>query len=345
VAAASHRIVFAGALLASVMLVGRPAPAQDDKARADALYKEGAALLKAEQLEEACSKLEESQKLDPAIGTLGLLAFCREKQGRTATAWRMYQDAADMAAEVGQKKRKKAAEQAAKRLEAKLSKLTIEVESPLDNLEVRRDGEVVKRPLWGTPVPVDPGNVEVTAWAPGYEAFQKTIEVAGDGATVTLAIPPLVKAKAEPSVTPLPEKPEKPKSEKPKSGATEGERDMTLIYVAAGVGGAGVLAGTFFGWRAGKKNDESKDYCRDNGVDCYPKGVELRDSAFTAARWSNITFAIGAAGLGAAAYLYFSGYGKPGGEKKAGSHSAPFSVGAAPAHRGRGATAVLQGSF
>jgi serine/threonine-protein kinase len=336
--------VLACALFASAMLLGSPAAAQDDKARADALYKEGASLLKAEKFEEACSKLEESQKLDPAIGTLGLLAFCREKQGRTATAWRMYQDAADMAAEAGQKKRRRAAEKAAQRLEATLSKLTIQVKSPIDGIEVRRDGEVIKRPLWGTAIPVDPGSVEVTAWAPGYEAFQKTIEVAADGASVTLEIPALVKAKE--TAAPPPEPPKQPdKPKEPKPAVKEGPRDMTLIYVAAGVGGAGVLAGTFFGWRAGKKNDESMDYCRDNGVDCYPKGVELRDSAFTAAKWSNITFAIGAAGLGAAAYLYFSGYGKPTSEKKGAAHSAPLGFGAAPATRGRGASAVLTGSF
>jgi hypothetical protein len=325
-------------------LLSVPARAKDDKARADTLYKEGAALLKEEKLEEACSKLDESQKLDPAIGTLGLLAFCREKQGRTATAWRMYLDAAEMAGQAGQKKRKKAAEQAAKRLESTLSKLTIEVDSATEGIEVRVAGEVIRSPLWGTPMPVDPGSIEVTAWAPDHEAFQKTVEVGKDGANIVVKVPPLKAAQAE--TAPPPHKPLGPKAPKaPKTEQASGERDMTVIYVAAGVGGAGILAGTFFGWRAGKKNEESKDHCLDNGVDCYPKGVELRDSALSAAKWSNISYAVGAAGLGAAAYLYFSGYGTKPAETKGEARALPLTLGVAPASRGRGGAAVLHGAF
>jgi hypothetical protein len=87
------------------------------------------------------------------------------------------------------------------------------------------------------------------------------------------------------------------------------------------------------------------DHCRPNGVDCYPRGVELRESALTSAKWSNITYAVGAAGLGAAAYLYFSGHGQPSDESKRARRPQRLTVGIAPSARGRGGAAVVQGAF
>ena len=61
-----------------------PAPART----ADALFNEGTALLKAGKLDEACGKLAESQSTEPAIGTLGLLAYCHEQSGKLDCAAR-----------------------------------------------------------------------------------------------------------------------------------------------------------------------------------------------------------------------------------------------------------------
>ena len=60
------------ALLAGLAAVN-PCAAQStsgDKAAAEALFDQGVSLLRGRRYKEACEKLETSQKIDPAVGTL-----------------------------------------------------------------------------------------------------------------------------------------------------------------------------------------------------------------------------------------------------------------------------------
>jgi len=61
-------------------------------AAAEALFQEGRALLMAGKAEQACPKLEDSQRLDPATGTLMALALCHEQEGKLASAWAAFAD-------------------------------------------------------------------------------------------------------------------------------------------------------------------------------------------------------------------------------------------------------------
>src|SRR5450432_3316906 len=70
------------------------AQSADNKVQAEALFEEGRQLMDQKKYEEACKKLEGSQKLDPGAGTLLNLAACYEQNGQTASAWVTYKDAA-----------------------------------------------------------------------------------------------------------------------------------------------------------------------------------------------------------------------------------------------------------
>ena len=79
---------------------------------------------------DACPKLEESQRLDPGIGTQFNLAVCYEQVGRTASAWSTFLDVAGAARAAGQTEREKVARQRATALEPRLIRLTITAPVP-----------------------------------------------------------------------------------------------------------------------------------------------------------------------------------------------------------------------
>jgi serine/threonine-protein kinase len=169
---------------------------------------------------EACPKLEDSQRLDPGIGTLYNLADCFEHVGRTASAWSRFREVAGQAVASGQASRADVARGRAQALEPKLVRLTVEVapENADMGAEVTRDGTVLLRSLWGTGVPVDPGKHTIAASLQGQKAWEQVVEVGAKNVTVSIpklapistpraippSAPPVETAKPQPSVAVAP---------------------------------------------------------------------------------------------------------------------------------------------
>ncbi len=174
-----------------------------DAAAAQALFEQGKKLMAEKKYAEACPKFEESQKQDPGLGTQTNLAICYESMGRTATAWSLYLDVASQAKATNQADREKKARDAAKALEPKLAKLTIQVDSPAASIEVKRNGEPVNQAMWGTPIPVDPGEIKLTAIAPDRKLWEKSVTIDKPGET-TVTVPALEKGKPPAGYYPAP---------------------------------------------------------------------------------------------------------------------------------------------
>lgn len=78
-------------------------------ATAQALFEQGRALVIKGRAETACPKFEESQRLDPGLGTQFNLADCYERLGRLASALELFTKVTATARETGQIQREQVA--------------------------------------------------------------------------------------------------------------------------------------------------------------------------------------------------------------------------------------------
>lgn len=289
-----------------------------DKAAAEALFDAGKKALADGHYPEACRKLEQSQALDPGIGTLLYLADCYERVGRTASAWATFRQAASEARAEGQSARARIGTDRADKLEPRLSKLTIEVsaeDTSIEGFSLQRGKDKVERALFGVAIPVDPGQIDLQASAPGYKSWQETVAVGADAAKVVVKVPPLEKEAVAPAPAPAPPPTAEPvpppaptPAKVPAAPADTGSVGSTqrTIGIAAGAAGlVGIGIGSFFGLKAMQKNHDAKDLCPQNQCTS-PDGVTLTDDARSAATASNIAFGIGGALLVGGVVLYFT---------------------------------------
>jgi hypothetical protein len=159
---------------ALAVLCMSPAPAQ--AADAEALIKEGKALLADKKIDEACQKFEEAQKASPGPAALIELGLCHEKQGKLATAWAELVDAEADARKIGRADLESRARGNNRALEPKLPRVTINA-AKTPGLEIAIDGQKVDPGALGKGRPVDPGEHKITASAPGYKPWETSVSL------------------------------------------------------------------------------------------------------------------------------------------------------------------------
>jgi serine/threonine-protein kinase len=233
------------------------------------------------RFEEACVKLEESQSLRSGIGTQFNLAECYEKTGRTASAWSLYLRVASETKALGQAEREQVARTRSAALEPRLSRLTIEVSSPAPALEIELDGAKMTAGTWGIATPLDPGDHQLVARAPGYQSWSGMAHVEAEAGT-TISVPALVALAPEAE----PDAPSQPAETSQDLPAGEGTRAQSnaLPYVIGGVGVAGVVIGGLLGLSVLDKNGEAKEICADRPTACPREEIERHDELTRAAR-------------------------------------------------------------
>jgi hypothetical protein len=257
-------LLFVTCALAAAVSSRRARASGDDVATAQLLFDEGRRRMAQGDFANACPKLAESQRLSPAVGTEFNLADCWEHVGKLASSWDAFLDVADLTHRRGEAEREQAARQRADALAARLGRLSIEVPAlrRIAELEVRRDGELVRDALWGIAVPVDAGDHRVEARAPGRRPWSAVVHTQ-DGQTASVTVPDLPAAPRavaiDPgdgaSVAPPPAPPVLPPVVTPLPGADHTAAFVVLgaAVVLAGVGIAGVVE------HGGQVNDYNAD--------------------------------------------------------------------------------------
>ncbi|MBK9000871.1 MAG: hypothetical protein IPM35_34560 [Myxococcales bacterium] len=268
--------------------------------KADALFKEGRALMKSGNFETACPKLEESYRLDPAAGTGINLGDCFEKQGKVASALLAYQAARALLKpgdpRIGPVEKEIAA------LDKRAPRLTIKLAPGApDGTTVKRDGREVEASKLGVPVAVNPGKLKVVVSAPGRGSASFRVTLV-EGQTRELVVEPgeQTSGQQEPtgrvSTTRTPTNHHVGESSPPIAG-----------YVLMGVGAVGLAVGIYTGREAQERLDRVKKNCP-RKVCRNQEDVDAADEGRALNTLSYVGWTVGIVGLASSAsyFLFFS---------------------------------------
>ena len=270
-----------------------PSRAVHDPAAAEALFRAGRDLLQESRLEEAYAKFEESYRLDPTAGALLNQGECREREGKMASAWALYQQAATLADVQGKPDTLEVASLRQRVLEPDLSYLTFHVAKAVPGLEVKRDSVLVGAAQFDLSLPVDPGRHIIVAQAPGYESIQYAVIIHEKRDRQVVNIPALKERPISQvaSVAPQP---------RPMAPAPSPPTIEPWPWLLAGVGATSLVVGSVSGLLSIHENNYMKSHCPDR-QNCDVQ-VHLaqgrRDTEYNIA-W--VTLPIGVAALGGAA--------------------------------------------
>jgi hypothetical protein len=302
------RLLVPLALAASTVVVspawaqtaGAPAPgsgggsATDNRALAEMLFFTARGLMEAGRVSEACAKLSESYRLDPAAGTLLNLAVCHEKEGKIASAWGEFRQSIADARKNNRPDREKLATERVAAIEPDLPFLTITVPDQvrkIPGLVISRNGVPLNAAAWSTELPVDPGDVEIEERAPDYKPRTLKLTIANKQHS-TIAAEPL-------ELAPIFRPP-------PPYWTTK--RTVGAILFGAGLVSAGV--GTYYGVTALNFKSSSDQNCPNDlagNQRCTQSGVTDMNNASTAAWVADFTIGAGAAAALVGAYLFLTG--------------------------------------
>jgi len=288
----------APACIALVWLAPKAAAA-DEPARAEQLFQAARALVEKGDYASACPKLEESSKLEPAVGTQFNLADCYEHVGRTASAYTLFRQVAAIARAAGKFERERSAKERAAKLESNLARVHVTVEAPAPGIDVRLDDAPIEHGAAAGAVPVDPGKHVLRASAPSRTPWESELTALA-GKTAEVVVPELVdptprsRAPAPPPVT---------------ADAPPPRTQRTIALVTGGVGVAGLVVGAVAGAVALSGRSDAERQCPEATYHfrCPTQaGADAWSSAASAGTVSTIGFIAGGILLAGATTLWLT---------------------------------------
>jgi hypothetical protein len=333
---ALQRSVFATAGLLAAISFGVVARAESgaDGAAAKALFDQGRKLVAEGNYDAACEKFEASLEHLNGTGTRFNLADCEERRRHYLRAQALFLEVAEQAREAGQPEREQVARDRAAALESKLSRLTVELQTP--EVEFELDGRPVSNETLIAPVLVEPGRHRISAKRPGKEPWTSEINVPRSGLFVVVKVPRLEDAGSSaapptPANVPASATAGAPNSAEVKSqvprdlaarrplpsseavpSTARNAQARTAQRVALVLGGIGVgalLTGATFGLQYLSSNHDAKGVCP-SSKDCTSDEVAMHqtflDDTKTKRTWAYVGLGVGTAALAGAAAVYFT---------------------------------------
>jgi hypothetical protein len=276
-------------VLATSVALGQPR----DAPAAEVLFREGRAAFDRGDFATARSRFGESQRLDPAAGTLLNLAMAEARLGDVTRAWEHAKAAVDSLPPGDD--RIAIARGLYDELDRRVPRLRVVLAAgaPPGTRVVRDDVELREGSL-GVALPIDPGEHVLRVVAPGRDERRIPVS-AHEGATIDLAVEPGPATAAPPPVSHEP-------------APARGTPVLGWSLLGAGVVGLGV--GTFAGLKVLSKKNDVDAHC-DAARVCDDTAFEAASQGKSWSTVSTVSFAAGAVLAGAGVYLVLS-YGKSG---------------------------------
>jgi hypothetical protein len=284
---------------ASLLARAQQTPSQK---KADELFTKANQLADHGNFAEACPRYEESNTLDPAIGTKFNLADCYEHVGRLATALTLFREVERVAGETGKIERRDGARKRADALEKSVPrvKIVLAPSADIQGLVVTLDDKLLTRDDLGRSLPLDPGRHTVSANAVGHLPWSKTLDLP-DPEGRDLVVPELERVLL---VTP----PAVAVPVAPADSRGIGAR-KTLALASGGVGLAGIVVGSVLGILAIKEHEDYTQDCGNSICQSQAALMSAKGPASTAITEGNVStagFVVGGVGIAAAVVLWFT---------------------------------------
>jgi len=267
-------------------------PATETSITAEALFEAGRADMQRADYAAACPKFAESQRLDPAAGTLINLADCEERLGLLAHAWQLWREAVERLP--ADDARRPAVADRATSVDRRVPRLTLKLARGVpSSASVVRDDVPIGSGLFDVPLPLDPGQHIIVLMVIGYLPARYVVTLRESAReTVVLDLGPIDPNMRPPAPGPADVRPE--------PNASDGA--SYIGWGLLGVGAIGIGTGITTGLLAiGKRNEQDRN-CYPAKV-CTPAGADAAESGSTFATVSTLSFVVGGAAALTGLYL------------------------------------------
>jgi len=283
--------------------------AQTTEAVAESLFRDGKRFFQSDDFENACPKLAQSYQIDPAGGTVLLLAICYEKQGKYASSWTRYNDALAIAKRDQREDRERRAREGLESVEPKLSYVDLKLDAAtqaIPGVALAIDGMELPA-VYNARLPIDPGKHTLTIRAPNYETWLEEVTIGGPSQTESVSVPSLKpKGPTAPAISaaPAPTSPVATDNADLAHERASHRNVRATAYVMGGVGIAAIAVGSYFGVRAVKLRNDANDTCPTK--QCGSSGaVSKSEDAVSSAHLADAFIGAGAAVTISAALLWY----------------------------------------